>query len=53
MPELAADFCPSFCVTVDAIQPALLFNDAGELQAAAIERRSVSVEKRIPPQTFA
>ena len=53
MPEPATDLGPPLRITVDAIQPALLFDNAGEMQVAAIERRGVRVEKRSPPQTFA
>ena len=51
--EPATDLGPPFRITVDAIQPALLFDNAGELQVAAIERRGKRVKKRSPPQTFA
>jgi len=52
MPEPPADLRHALGVAGDAIQPALLLDDAGERQIAAVQRRRVCFEKRIPPQTL-
>ena len=51
--EPAADLRPPLGVAGDAIQPALLLDDAGKAQIAAVEARDLMLEKRTPAKAFA
>jgi hypothetical protein len=53
MTEPPAHLCPRLDIASDAIQPALLLNDAREPQIATIETNDLRFEKRMPPQMFA
>ena len=51
--EAAADFGPPLGVAGDAIQTALLLDDARKTKIAAAEARGLMFEKRIPAKAFA
>ena len=51
--EPAADLHPTVSVTGDAVQPALLLDDAGHAQIAPLETRKLFFEKRTPAKAFA
>ena len=53
MTEPAADLGPALGVAGDAIQPALLFDDAGETEIGARGARDLMLEKRTPAIAFA
>jgi len=52
MPKSSADLRHAVDIAGEAIQPALLLDDTGKRQIAAVERRGMRIEKRIPPQTL-
>ncbi|HMD37539.1 MAG TPA: hypothetical protein VKH42_21335, partial [Vicinamibacterales bacterium] len=53
MAESTAHLCPRLNIAGEAIQPALLFDDARKAQISAIDASDLCFEKRMPPQTFA
>ncbi len=51
--KLAGHFRPALDIARDAIQPALLLDDARERQVGPRQTRDLRRKKRIPPETFA